>query len=277
MPISITIEDIDPDIARVYLTKNIEHNRKITEWKVDQYGQDMRDGKWVPTSATIKFDEDGHLIDGQHRLLAVVDADVTVPMAVSWGEPRDAVYVIDTGMSRTGAASLTVAGVTTAGAGPQIAATANVLQAIENGLFRHAMSSLGRQERLTNQQMVEYVRPRVDGLVEGNHKAKQAYRNLPMNQSVLAAAYIIFKRIDPEAADEFYRLIAEGVSQGTGDPILTLTRRVTGDRMSGRRTLQSTALFMLFRTWNAWRDGEKMNKIQIGSATGGWAFIPMPH
>ena len=277
MTITMTIEQIDPETALKYLDQNIENNRKVTNWKVDQFAQDMRDGKWVETSATIKFDEADKLIDGQHRLLAIIDADMTVPMAVSRGEHEGAVFVIDTGITRSTGASLTVAGITSSGAAPQIAATANVLNAIEQGMFRHAMSSLGRQDRMTNQQMVDYVRPRVEEIAAANHVAKTVYRALPLNQSVIAAAYIVLSRLDRDAAEQFFDLIANGVSEGQGDPILTLTRRVTGDKMSGRRTMQSTALFMLFRVWNAWRDGEKFTKMQIGSPSGGWSTIPMPH
>jgi hypothetical protein len=274
--IHVTIETIDPDIARVYLTKNIEHNRKVAEWKVDQYANEMREGKWVETSATIKFDEDGHLIDGQHRLLALIDAEVTLSLVVSRGEPKNAVYVIDTGMARSTAQSLTVAGITSSGLGAQVSATANVLQGIENGFFRHAMGGLSKETRLTNQEMVEYVGPRVEEIIEANKHAHVVYRSVPLNTSVMAAAYIVLARIDKEAADEFYRLLAEGVSEGTGDPILTLTRRAVGDRMSNKSISQATALFLVFRAWNAWRDGETMRTMPIGSP-GAWASIPVPH
>lgn len=277
MPITMTVEEITPEIAVDYLDRNIENNRTVTNWKVDQYANDMREGNWVETSATIKFDESGNLIDGQHRLLAIVEAELPVRMAVSRGEPADAVHVIDTGQARTPSASLAVAGVVSHGAAPQAAATANALNAIEQGLYRTSMSSLGRQERLTNQQMVEYVGPRADEIIEANLVARRVYKAVPLNQSIIAAAYIVLSRIDKDAAEQFFDRLASGISDGTGDPLLTLTRRVTGDRMSGRRTLQSTALFMLFRTWNAWRDGEKFTKMQIGSAATGWYAVPIPH
>lgn len=78
------IEEITPAAAHIYLAFN-ENNRTVRERDVESYAADMRSGHWMLTHQGIAFDETGELIDGQHRLLAVIKSGVTVKMPVSRG------------------------------------------------------------------------------------------------------------------------------------------------------------------------------------------------
>jgi hypothetical protein len=60
----------------------------------------MQSGNWYITDS-IKFSEDGTLLDGQHRLSAVVTSGCTVDFLVCRGYPEDSVFGIDTGGGRT--------------------------------------------------------------------------------------------------------------------------------------------------------------------------------
>lgn len=61
----------------------------------------MRAGAWKITHQGIGFNVDGELVDGQHRLSAVIEADIPVTMPVTNGLPRDAQDVIDAPRVRT--------------------------------------------------------------------------------------------------------------------------------------------------------------------------------
>lgn len=56
----------------------------------------MRRGDWLVTHQGIAFDTRGVLVDGQHRLGAVVEADVTVKIAVFTDVEPDTFDVLDT-------------------------------------------------------------------------------------------------------------------------------------------------------------------------------------
>lgn len=66
---------ITPDEARILLEKNIR-NRSISKSLVKKYSKMMRDEEWYETHQSIAFDENGVLVDGQHRLLACIDANI---------------------------------------------------------------------------------------------------------------------------------------------------------------------------------------------------------
>jgi len=96
---------VTPEMAARWLEGNI-HNRDIRIADVNRYAEDMRRGRWKLTHQAIAFTEDGTLIDGQHRLWAILESGVTVPMLVVHGLAMDTQLVIDTHRGRTASDAL---------------------------------------------------------------------------------------------------------------------------------------------------------------------------
>lgn len=96
MPDSPTVEitDVDPELAERWLARN-PNNRNLRRAVVDSYARDMSTGNWVLNGETIKLDVAGRLVDGQHRLSAVVAAEVTVPMIVVRGVDPGVMDTVD--------------------------------------------------------------------------------------------------------------------------------------------------------------------------------------
>lgn len=65
--------DITPDMARRWLQTNFR-NRPVSDDVVKAYARDMANGVWQPTHQGIAFNDRDELIDGQHRLLAIIQA-----------------------------------------------------------------------------------------------------------------------------------------------------------------------------------------------------------
>lgn len=76
---------ITPDLARKYLECNI-CNRTISKASVKKYAEMMRKGEWYLSHQSIAFmdvDENKEvLVDGQHRLAAVIQANIPVRFTV---------------------------------------------------------------------------------------------------------------------------------------------------------------------------------------------------
>lgn len=92
---------ISPDIARGFLKNNTD-NRPISMVDVQKYASDMLHGNWQMHHSGICIGKDGVLIDGQHRLTAVIKSGVTVEMSVTFDDtktsPRD--FLGDCGRKR---------------------------------------------------------------------------------------------------------------------------------------------------------------------------------
>jgi hypothetical protein len=81
-------EEIGPDLAAEYLKRNVS-NRVVRKGTVAAYARDMRLGHWIPTHQGIAFNDRDELIDGQHRLHAIIDSGATVRMLVTHGIPAE--------------------------------------------------------------------------------------------------------------------------------------------------------------------------------------------
>jgi hypothetical protein len=91
---------VTPDYASKLLEKNTD-NRKIRVQVVNQLVEVIKNGAWCLTHQGIAISEDGVILDGQHRLSAIVKSNIAVKMAVSTDVPKEAFKAIDIGVKRT--------------------------------------------------------------------------------------------------------------------------------------------------------------------------------
>lgn len=114
MAIKSKIKKITPEYAQKLLKKTEAAgiiNRKVNQRTVDMYVKALREGKWKLNGEDIKLDEDGYVIDGQHRLLACVKSGLPITTCFKTGIPRDTFDTIDCGRIRNGNQVLQMAGV----------------------------------------------------------------------------------------------------------------------------------------------------------------------
>jgi hypothetical protein len=93
--------DITPEMALAMLRGNAG-NRKADKTRIRQYAADMKAGRWKLTPQTIGIAHDGRVVDGQHRLYAIVESDTTQAFLVVFEADPDSFGVIDIGKIRTG-------------------------------------------------------------------------------------------------------------------------------------------------------------------------------
>lgn len=100
---------ITPRIAYEMLAVNT-NNRPVRGWWVAQLAEAIKRGEWKITHQGIAFNSDGVLIDGQHRLHAVVLADIAVEMLVTTDiDPKSNAHeVMDQGVGRTVSDALSI-------------------------------------------------------------------------------------------------------------------------------------------------------------------------
>ena len=79
--ISYETTDITPEVASQWLMKNIA-NRKPSKAKVRKLAIDLKEQNWVANADAVRFNKNDVLIDGQHRLMAVIESGVTIKHAL---------------------------------------------------------------------------------------------------------------------------------------------------------------------------------------------------
>ena len=88
---------ITPEDASKMLEANCA-NRYVSTTVVNKYARDMQNGDWQPDTSAISFNRDGVLIDGQHRLLAIIKYGLPVMMNIHYDCEAT---VFDIGKNRT--------------------------------------------------------------------------------------------------------------------------------------------------------------------------------
>lgn len=70
---------------------------------VNEFAKNIRSGKWIKLgfSDPIKFDQDGHMRDGEHRCRAVVAAKKSIMVDMVTGINPSNVYTVDTGRQKS--------------------------------------------------------------------------------------------------------------------------------------------------------------------------------
>lgn len=94
------IVNVTPELARMWLVNN-NFNRPKNLDTVAKYVRQIRDGRWRLTHQGIALTKRGFLLDGQHRLFALIECNVTLPMRVFVNELIENYEVIDCGRNRS--------------------------------------------------------------------------------------------------------------------------------------------------------------------------------
>lgn len=96
---------LTPEMAKSILDKNFTGNRSVNMNTVSKYASAILDGLWKEDMSKyqdpICVTEDGTLINGQHRCLAVIYAGKPISTWIYYGVPAEMYEYFDGGMART--------------------------------------------------------------------------------------------------------------------------------------------------------------------------------
>lgn len=248
---------IDPAMARRMLAQNTR-NRPVSAVTVERYRRDMANGRWVYAADPIRFADDGMLLDGQHRLMALAalgdEQGTSIPFLVVRGLRAESQMVMDQGRKRTAAQQLALIGIRDYSI---VAAGVKLHLIRESGLmFRDSKLS---QTEISSAAIEQWVAGNPD-IINGLQPLVPDIRANDATPSVAYAAAIAFWSIDPQLCAEFFRLLRAGA--GEGHPINSLDKRLQRDRRAKIRVSSRELLGMLFQTWNLWRQGKRTTKLQ---------------
>lgn len=133
-PIDFSFFTVAPSDARELLGKNYD-NRALSESIVARYAGDILGGRWALTHQAIAVGPDGNLVDGQHRLAAIIRAGV--PTLVVFAIYRDAKVAeearqkVDLGRTRRAGDVMEIAKTVERGTGKRVVSIVTSILALE--------------------------------------------------------------------------------------------------------------------------------------------------
>jgi len=211
---------VTPEMAAGFLQKMI-HNRPVSEKSVKEYANDMLTGNWGLTGQGIIFDDRGRLLDGQHRMRAVIAAKIPVKFMAVRGISPDMFSRLDVGNKRT---------------------SADVISCKHNVTVAGALKYVYREEcgfswwnnnvRLKPYMSVECF-GRHSGIVESACAIQKCKSGGMMTPSTLAYChYRAAMDGRPDVLEQFFSRFASGADLSKDSPILALRNYLAyaGDR-----------------------------------------------
>ena len=244
------IEMIDMARAKQLFETNFELNRRVNSTRLSQLIADMKAGRFIANGDTIRIDKNGKLIDGQHRLLAILATGIAVESVVVWDIDPKAVLTIDTGMARTAAHLLKMSGSEAPNASSMTAVARSVI------MYQQDKTQPSKPE------IADFAIAHEKEISHAVHLATPVTKVFKGGIGLYGCSAYVLNKVDPEWSVEFFAALSEGDSLLKGDPILALRNYlVKSQRTSSTKWGLLDGLSPIFRTWNLWRQGKTVKSI----------------
>ena len=246
----VTTEHVTPEMARRWLDPEINKtNRKLKPVIVRKYIADMGEAHWIFNGDSLKFDWNGKLLDGQHRLHAVIAMGHPVEFLIVRNLHPDAYLTIDIGARRTmGDMMQRIGSKQSSAAG----AAAKVLYWFDTGQTLDFNATYSTAQLLASYK----EHPKLEEFV-AQYTASSVRWKLRAGSAWPVVAYIASRRYPVEWA-AFQQSVAEGSGIAKGDPRYTL-REWLLNRTASKRQARNDERFNVFaKAWNAHIRGRKL-------------------
>lgn len=248
------IEIVGPAKAEEWLAANT-HNRDLRPHRVMSFAGMIYRGEWQVTTDGIGFDTTGVLLNGQHRLTAIVVADLEVPIVVVRGLLPSAQAVTDQNLTRTLGDTLKLMEkknyFVLAGA---LGWMYRLGYCWETGNVHY--SDPGKRPSITQLLDILEAHP---GLEDMPKEVSRVRRTVKVRAASFMALWYNLRLIDREEADLFVDKLANGDRLLRTDPIHLLRVLLIREAQQRSRSLADyREVALTIKGWNAWREQKPM-------------------
>jgi len=253
--ITQTIRTINPEFAHKLLKYNPK-NRRLNQSHVNSLASQMEEGLFVPELGSISFDKKGHMIDGQHRLHAIIESQTSFKMKIMTGLDPTIRNIIDTGLKRSLADTLRMNGVDNAGVVSGAIAKMIIFEA--SGRFDARLN-----RKFHNADYKKALKKHPEIILCAEKLRPSAIFRRPTQ---LLALYVLFYKVAPRKADDFFLRLMTGENLEKNSPLLEI-RRIVLNKIGTRNNIAMPDLiYALISVWNASRKGKAYDVGRINEA-----------
>jgi hypothetical protein len=256
--VSTEVITIGPEEAQLLLKGN-RNNRPLNSRTVNIYAQAMARGEWKLNGEPIQIASTGRLMNGQHRLTAVIKSGANICVVVVRGVDEAVFNTLDRGRTRTAGEVLGMRG-----------------EKHYNGLA-HALKLyflweqrgnpfFGGPEAQPTIPQLEHVLdsvPRIRDHVEWATKSRWCRINLSVGLTGFSRMAFVGDGSEETIAHSFFEDLETGAGLQAGSPALILRDRVTSDRASKTKMPSWYKGALLFKAFRLYRDGALIKYLRV--------------
>lgn len=266
--IEVYLLEINPQVAAELLELNTKGQRTISRDAVERYATDMATLDWVFNGAAILISNTNELLDGQHRLSAIIESGESQVVLIVRGIDPVAMATIDAGRKRSYADSLKIRGFANHTAVAAI--NARIWYWFHGNYGTRGVARVGDPKYLSstpsNAQKdfwMAQVEKAYDITISAAATfANRAYANRRgISIGTYGLAWTLLSGIDKDLREKFFHeLLVEAESPKSGYPIVALQNRLA--RIRPREEFsQVDQLDALFTTYNHWVAGKELRTL----------------
>lgn len=257
-----SIETITPQLAKSILANN-KSNRSANATITAHYADAISRGQWELNGEAIKIAHDGRLLDGQHRLMAVIKSGVPIQTLVIRGLPTEVFDTLDQGRTRTGGDLLTSMGVSHANS---ISSIILMYKRLDKGGMIGARAN-HKVAGMTKRDILEEYKSRShfwDTIVEFARKMYFKKRLFTTSEIGAISAYLILNKNHRHA--NVYSFFAQLFSRENveNSTIIVLHDKIVDSVMTGYKMDKNFKYALLVKTWNSYITGRVLKVLKMG-------------
>ncbi|GAA2484842.1 MULTISPECIES: hypothetical protein [Actinomycetes] len=252
---------VTPELAEILLSRAVV-NRRLDWGQVDFLADSIIRDEWQLTHQGIALDgplDTGRLLDGQHRLNAIIKAGISVWIYVFEGLPETAFPVLDTGKRRSGVDTLS--------------STGEKYLPLLHSTIRHVLlfknmpdsSWSGNRARIANGRILAAYNEDSDMYREAVAMGRALSKHVFASQTGAAVGYFVTTEAAPAVkVDSWIDGLTSGANLEIGDPRLALIK-VPHMKRRGRkrRYTMREQVAIYIKAWNAWVQEEKIENLRL--------------
>lgn len=254
------VRTVTPEEAEKLLENN-SINRPLSTVVVRNLAEAMRRGEWQLTHQGIAVDSSGRLLDGQHRLSAVLESGVPIETLVFTSVDSSTFSVLDAGKKRNAADALAVAGEKST---HLLASMIRVIWLFDN---RPDIAWSGGGSSITTPQVLETLdkHPKIRDYVNVGLEVAQATGTI--KSASCGASYLVARNNAKRKVQPWFDGLIEGAGLSKGDArlkyrnhMLSLARKEAGEVRRRRDNREHVWLYIT--AFNAWAANEPLKSLR---------------
>lgn len=255
-----TFTPVNEELARQWLARNT-CNRPLRSRRVEEFARDMVNGNWVANGETIKFatrknaegQDEEFLVDGQHRLWAVVEASKDKPgleieFLVVQNLAPEAMMTVDNVAKRNYGDYLAMNGQKGS------SRVTNLATRVTNWdrMPSVRMPNVHTRATLTPSEVHNWFSANKEAAVEAITLGGLVASKLKIQYQAAVPGYFLLARVDQATAKDYFQNLAAWTKLGVPrHPILSLVSTINTRKARPGGLPADEALALLIMCWNA--------------------------
>jgi hypothetical protein len=253
---------ITPAKAVELLQSNVK-NRRPKNPVVLKYARDMAEGKWKnDTYELIKVSKSGIILDGQHRLMAVVKSNAPTYFHIVEGLEDSIFDVLDTGSSRNASDVFKINNIKYHSSIPAIITAYDILSDSRSG----RNTQVNRKK--TNADLLEEYNlnsRKWDSIAKDSHMLYIQFGKI-LTMSFIGSFIAFFNDIDTDDSIKFMSQLCSGKGVAN-DTINNLRMRLVNEKVSVNKLNLTTKQALIIKSWNAFRKDQVLKVLKFTPST----------